>query len=336
MRKVLLALLATLLIGTTAAWWWIQDANRLKPRLEAFLHAQTGAAVTIEGDLSWGLVAPISLTAERVSIDYGGDEAVIGQLAMVIDVLSLLRELRAIETWEVRSITITDAEVHSALDRITIHSLSLVDFALNRPTPFATSLLYETPGAIPRPIDANGLLVLGSHGSMHLANTMFSTTETKGVCDVDAEPVTSPDSPIAPKSDDLIPLDLLYAWDASIKCTLDQLELQAESFPDVHLTLRAADDRVTGDIEMPRFLGGSATTSFDLDARRPPLRWRLRPQLHSVDSQRLMNWLKQPLTWAAPLDGEGGFDLLGNTEAELIASIKGGWSASTISFAGDN
>ena len=67
MRKILLALAALLVLTLVGAGWWLQDANRLKPSLEALLTEQAGAKVVIGGDLSWQLLPPVSLSAESVA-----------------------------------------------------------------------------------------------------------------------------------------------------------------------------------------------------------------------------------------------------------------------------
>ena len=73
MRNFLIGLVVLIALVVGAAAWWLQDANRLKPNLERLLSEQSGAAVSIRGDLSWQLFPPIELTAESVHIDFDGD-----------------------------------------------------------------------------------------------------------------------------------------------------------------------------------------------------------------------------------------------------------------------
>jgi uncharacterized protein involved in outer membrane biogenesis len=52
-KRILMILLWIVLLGGGFVFYWIQDANRIKPELEQLIEEQAGIPVTIGGDLSW-------------------------------------------------------------------------------------------------------------------------------------------------------------------------------------------------------------------------------------------------------------------------------------------
>jgi uncharacterized protein involved in outer membrane biogenesis len=73
MRRFLIVSLLVIVAAIAGVWWLLSDANRYKAQLVELVHARTGLAVTIDGDLSWRLWPPVQLVAHGVTADWTSD-----------------------------------------------------------------------------------------------------------------------------------------------------------------------------------------------------------------------------------------------------------------------
>ena len=62
---------------------------------------------------------------------------------------------------------------------------------------------------------------------------------------------------------------------------------------------------------------------MNINASRHEPRWKVTPAVEGANTQAVMAWLEQTLSWAAPLLFNGEFTMVGNTPAALAQSIKG-------------
>ncbi len=99
--------------------------------------------------------------------------------------------------------------------------------------------------------------------------------------------------------------------------------MEGQRFEQVVLELSNKGGNSNTTLSIPEFFGGSATARVDINAERDQVAWRIAPDLQEVDSQALMAWLDQRLTWVAPLAYGGAITMTGNTESELMRSISG-------------
>jgi hypothetical protein len=323
LRNLILGAIALIVVLALALAWWLRDPNRLKPQLEAVLTDQTGYPIAIEGDLSWSLFPPVTLTAHSIVTDLDGDRLHIGSLALDVALMSLLRERRAPEDWEIRSVTVAEASLASGTDTINVERLDMERLRLGAAVPFTTRLEYVTADEPPMPMAASGVVTLHDDQRVVLKDFAFELPELSGLCDIDATPAAASWPAMQESDDDLIPASALRDWNSDVDCRIDRLELDGERLADVHLTA-VVNDAIAGiDITVPRIFGGSAHTAMRIDAQGPHLAWHVEPELEGVDSQALMAWLDQSLEWRAPLAWRGSFELTGNTEAELTKSLRG-------------
>lgn len=64
---IVFALVIAVVIGV---FFWISDANRLKPELALLIEQNSDYTVQFNGDLAWALWPPVSLTVEDLIAEY--------------------------------------------------------------------------------------------------------------------------------------------------------------------------------------------------------------------------------------------------------------------------
>jgi len=321
LRLLLLILLWMILLGGGFVFYWLQDANRLKPQLEQIIEAQTGVPVRVEGELAWRLWPPVSLSAETVRADYQGQAWSIARLELDIGLTSMLRDP---ELWQIQALTLEGVEMREAGDLLEVQTLTVRNFSPGRPAPVNTRLVYTADAQAPLPLNLGGNLTYDPQTSViRLDSTKFDTDLAAGACDLTLSPGSASLAAPPAREEDLLPLDLLLGYSWSGSCLLDRLDLDGERFSAVKLTLQNEAGRSSTRTSFPQFFGGNAVLELEVNASETPVRWTLTPELNNVDSQRLLAWLDQRLQWLAPLAYGGTLRFEGNTEAELMASMSG-------------
>jgi len=315
------AVLVLIMAVSAGAWYVLDNPNQLKPQLTALIEERTGVPVRIDGDLSWQLLPPLTLSAAGVRAEQDGASYELGRLELDVDLGSVLTS-QDLNAWQIRSLKLTDFELNRDGERTQIPHLTLNDFAFDQRSPFATELTYQGPDGNAIPLAADGTLIYrpGSQ-TVELIDTRFKSDLTSGLCNltgsmgdaggyVDAEGT-------------LIPVSIWRGYNWAGACLLDAIELDGERFEDLNLELSNTAGNSSTVLTLPRFFGGNATAKVDINAEHDPVVWRIEPDLNNVDSQALMSWLDQRLTWAAPLAYGGSITLTGNTAEELARSVSG-------------
>lgn len=319
--RLLIGLTVVVAIAVGAAYFLLQDPNRFKPEIQAFIAEQTGAKVDIGGDLSWSLFPPVALTAADITAEYDGGRYALGGLSLKLDLMSVVRS-RDINRWEVVALTLEDLSVDQEGSLTTVERFALRNFRPATPSPFEAKLSQQSAGEDARPLTAHGLVAINLETRQAtLTETRFETTEGSGRCDLNAtfkEGVQPPDP-----EDAVIPVSIWRSIDWSGSCLLDRLTLEGENFRDVTVELANTAGRSSTRVRIPEFFQGSAEATVDIDAAADPVRWRIRPDLARADSTEVMAWLDQRLKWVAPLAYSGEITMTGNTEQELVQSVKG-------------
>ena len=301
--------------------YFLQDANRFKPEIQAFIKDQTGAHVDITGDLSWRFFPPLGLSAAGVITEYEGNRYDLGQATLDLSIMSVIRN-RDINQWEVLTLTLDDLIIAQGDEVTEIESFQLHNFKPATPSPFTASLTQKPAAGEPLPLTLDGMIAINpSASTASLTNTRFETTQASGVCNLDAayrESVQPPDPEGA-----IIPVSIWRTVDWEGDCLLDRLTVEEENFTDVTLTLTNTAGVSSTEARIPDFFDGSAGAIVDIDASAEPVRWRIEPDLARADSTSLMEFLNQRLRWIAPLAYSGEITMTGNTKEELVRSIRG-------------
>jgi hypothetical protein len=319
--KLLLFFLAALLALTAGAWYVLDDPNALKPQLTEFIEAQTGIPVRIDGDLSWQLYPPLTLSAQQITAEQDGAQYTLAQLDLDVDLVSVITN-QDLNAWQIRSLALTDLLMSSASETTSVPSLTLNNFAFDQRSPFATVLNYSGPDGQTIPLNATGnILYSPASETIELTNTRFSTDLASGLCDLQGT-ITDAQGYVD-AADSIIPVSIWRGYDWSGDCVLDAIELEGQRFDNVQLELANSSGNSTTLLQIPQFFGGTASAKVDINAQHEPVVWRIEPDLKNVDSQALMTWLDQRLTWAAPLAYGGAITLTGNTAEELARSVRG-------------
>jgi len=319
--RTLLGLAVSTLVLMGVVYFFLQDANRFKPEIEAFIEKQTGAKVDIGADLSWKLLPPLGISASGINAEYEGTRYELAAMQLDLDLMSVVRT-RDIDQWEVTALTLADLVIDQEDSVTHVESFRLDNFRPARPSPFTATLTQRTGEEEALPLTVNGMITVDPDTRQaSLTATRFETTAATGVCNLDAtfEDSTQPTDPEGA----IIPVSIWRTVDWSGVCNLDRLTLEEEDFSNVAVTVNNSDGTSTTDVRIPDFFGGSAGATLDIDASASPVKWRIEPDLARADSAAVMAWLDQRLKWIAPLAYSGEITMTGNTKEELVSSIKG-------------
>lgn len=321
--RVFGTLLLLLLIVIGVGVYLLEDANRFKPELVALIETQTGVPVRIDGDLTWQLLPPLSLSASAIRADHEGTRYQLDELALDVDLRSIVKT-RDSDRWIIRSLRIDGLQMRSGegaeMSTTKIEYLTLSDFSPGQPSPFTTQLSYQTGEQPAIPLTLSGLMTVSAAAdTFTISDGNFTTTDASGVCNLTA---SSTGKSVTSAADGLIPLAVWQRYDWMGTCLLDRLTLQEEDFRRVSVELANTAGNSTTEISIPEFFGGQAKSRIQIDTRPTVIAWQVQPELQGVDSLALMTWLDQRLQWIAPLAYGGTITMQGNTEDELINSVR--------------
>ncbi len=312
-----------LLVLAGIALFILQDPNRFKPQLVELIANQTGVPVRIDGELAWQLFPPVSLSAEAIQADHEGTQYQLAKLSLDVDLTSVLKT-RDLDRWRVRSLRLDGLQMHTGKgsDSTVTHIeyLTLNDFTPGQPSPFSTQLTYRSGDGATVPVSLEGLLSVASAlDEIAVSKGKFATTQASGECDLNAR---ATGKVVGDTAGSLVPVSILQAYDWTSDCLLDRVTYDDQEFHNVTLELKNSAGASTSVVAIPEFFGGSAQADLEIDTRPSQVAWLIQPDLQNVDSQALLAWLDQDLQWIAPLAYGGSLTMQGNTEAELVNSVR--------------
>lgn len=320
---ILLALVAALAIG---AFFYLQDANRLKPEIEQLISEQSGYATRINGDVSWSLLPPLSLKVAEVELTRDEEQISAGMLKLNMDLSAMWND---INQWKVTELTLFDA-LYKADGAVTqLNKFDVKDFRLGEPAQVFADLVYTSaPEAEPIAARINGWVTYTPPAAdqaqrIIIKDVQFESDMATGVCQAQAtdNPLTPAKLPVAGK-DDLLPLAALLSYNFSADCNLSELVLGTETFKQSRVDITNTAARLNVMLNVADFLGGTLQSDIDIDAAKPTPVWTILPEVSNVDSQRLINWTDQRMQWIAAIALNSKVTLRGNTEAQLMNSVK--------------
>ena len=301
--------------------YFLQDANRFKPEIQAFIKEHTGAHVDITGDLSWRFFPPLGLSAAGVLTEYEGSRYELGELVLDVSFMSVVKS-RDINQWEVLALTLDDLVIAQGEEVTEIDAFQLRNFKPATPSPFTASLTQKPAGGDPLPLELEGMIAIDPGArTAALSDTRFETTQASGVCNLDAAYQESSQPPDPEGA--IIPVSIWRTVDWSGNCLLDRMTVQEENFSDVLLTLNNSGGVSSTEVHIPDFFEGTANATLDIDASAEPVQWRIVPDLARADSTSLMEFLNRRMRWIAPLAYSGEITMTGNTKEELVRSVRG-------------
>ncbi len=319
--RLLIGLAVSAVLVAAVGYFFLQDPNRYKPQIEAFIEERTGARVDIGADLSWRLLPPLGLSAAGIDAEYQGNRYQLAAMDLDLDLMSVIRN-RDINGWELKALTLTDLVVAQEGNETEVRSFVLRNFKPATPSPFSAEL-EQTPADGPSiPVTLEGFIAFDpATTTASLTDTRFETTEASGVCQLDAT-MKEGEQPADPEGS-IIPVSIWRTIDWAGSCLLDRLTLAEENFANVTVDLDNQGGVSSTEVTLPDFFEGSAGAVVDIDASADPVQWRIVPDLARADSTALMEWLDRRLKWIAPLAYSGEITMTGNTKEELVRSVKG-------------
>ena len=319
-------LLAGVIVLLFVAAYWIQDANNLRPELQALVAQNTEYRARFNGDISWQLFPPLKLHVQDLELTREDEHISISDMHLTMDLSAMWED---INQWQVTQLQLTDTRRTQAEAKTMIETLTLRDFRPGQPAAFTLTAEYLSgPDSKPFAAVLDGMVTFHpatGEAPQHivLSDTQVDTAIASGLCQADITEVGLPPASAPPsREEDLLPVDMLLAYDLSADCRLSALTVGTETFQQVTLNLTNVAGRTNALLDVQDFLGGTLVTDIDIDATANPLAWTIVPDMQNVDSQRLLAWTDQRMQWVAPLAFSSTIRMYGNSEKELADSIK--------------
>ena len=297
MRVFLIIIVVVLVAAAGALVWLTGDPNRFKPQIEAELSRISDADVSLNGDLSWQLFPPVTLSALDVIARDDDSVITVGELKADIDALSLLDPP---EDWRINNITILNASQVDDDTELVVRRAEIDDFRFGQSTPIAAQGRY-TSGDVTYPYTVRGEVTYDrEQDTLALQSRELSVAGTSASCDITITGLSR--DKLEPFSDDeLIPTDTYRQYDWLGRCLIPSLTLAEKTFEAVAVDLQNTRGEAAHKVVVPDVFGGSAELDINVDARSKAVTWLIKPTLTEVDSVKLMAWLEQSFKWAAPL-----------------------------------
>ena len=313
-----------LVAGVGGLYFYLQNAERLKPDLEAFILEQTGVEVALDGPLNWQLFPPLELQMSDVRVRDQELDAQAEMLSLSMDLSAMWED---VNRWKITDLELTNATVTNASGTTTFSSLKITDFTPGEPANLSVAGAYQGEGeSEPIPGTLDGMLTylpgLEDDGdAIRLTDATITSTNVSALCSVDAKDNGAAIA-AAGSDEDLLPVAQLKRYDVVADCDLNALTVGTETFSYGSVKLTSMSDTLNVYLEIEDFLGGALFTEVDVDLSTQPIRWKIMPEMERVDSQRLVDWSNRSIHWVAPLALQGEIEMRGNSEPELMNSIR--------------
>jgi len=322
---IFFALTIALLLGV---FFYVQDANRLKPEIEALINENSDFHVEINGELKWQLLPPLTLQISNLVAKDDELQIDAGSVNLKMDLSAMWQDT---DRWKITALQLTDTTVIAEQSTIYLQQFELENFTPGEPANFFADATYTAAAKNTQPIDTllEGQITYfpaidTTPQRIHLTEFSIDSAVAKGVCEADVRERDALLYNGLPEEtdDDILPLALLLGYDIVADCDLRELTINEETFQNSTLKITNAAGQLNILADVQDFLGGSVLTNIDVDAITVPIQWTITPQVTNVDSQRLMDWVDQRLRWIAPIAVNSVIKMQGNTEADLLTSVQ--------------
>lgn len=325
-KRIIWLILILLTAAAASVVYWLQDANQFKPDIEALIAEHSDVKIQINGDLSWQLWPPLTLQVENITAVQSGTDIAAARLDLKVDLSAMWQDVNA---WKVTSLNLRDVTVTDGSATTKVDYFILTNFKPGEPAQFTLDLEHTiATSETPTTAALAGELTFfpGSQQSpqrLSFVDTAITSNHAEGVCQADLTERMNAPTEFPPETpEDLLPIATLASYNATIECQLDALHVTTETFTNTALNLTNVDGQTSTHAEVPDFFGGSLIVDADIDTTSLPAQWTILPEMQNVDSQQLIDWTDQTLTWAAPLALTSTITMQGNTEVELIESVR--------------
>ncbi len=316
MKKFLFAALLLTLTALGALVWWAQDANRLKPQLEASLSDALEMPVTIDGNVSWQLWPPLSATAERLrGRNSEGRTYTVERLALAVRVSDLFS---SVADWQVESLELTNVQVQSDTGLTELPALEVIGY---RPGRWADVIASGVHNGIPFEVAGEVLHVADVEPLMlEMREMSLTVAETSADCEGQLA-ATGTDWPSSAGVEELISTELLREYTWTGHCDIPSTTINGELFRDVSLDFSNGEKAALTTLVSERFFTGKGSAAVTIAHDSDRLQWSAEVDLSDVDAQQLTAWLGRPLDWQGQLQVDGNAQSSGNSPASLLNEL---------------
>ena len=216
------AVLALIFLAVVGASIWLQDANHLKPEIEALITKNSAYEIHINGSLDWQLLPPLKLNITNLQAASDELNIVAGQVELDLDLSAIWRDL---DHWQVNALTLTDTKIVRPDDVIDIASLTLASFSLNQPADFsliASQLTTRSDEEIsPLSVELEGVVTYTPATTkqperISFTNTQLTSEVATGLCNIyatDAKQQNGLVTPPTSTAQDILPIDVLASYE---------------------------------------------------------------------------------------------------------------------------
>ena len=322
MRGLLFAAAALLAVLAGLGAWFVLDANRLKPSLEAHLERAAGTRVEVRGGLTWRFMPRMWLVAEGLRAADDGRVWSVQRLELRPGFFSLVLNPLSPDRWRIDQAVVRRLAVDDAGDRIEAPRLSVHNIGLGEPAAVSARVVYLPEGGQPLEATLDGIFTVEPE-RLGVRDLSFRLPGAAGRCDLQAMPNGKLWPPRAPLPNELLPVHIMRTYDWDGRCDLERVGRRGEAVEQAVVVLDNKEGGSVVSVDAPDFLGGSAQLEAIIRADASPVTWQVRPVLAGVDSRRLANWLGGVSLIAAPVDFGATISMSGNTPAVLAASLAG-------------
>ena len=257
MRRILLVAFAVLLSLALLATWFIQDANRLKPGLAAYIERETGLPVEIRGNLEWQLLPRIRLAAEDLHGIHDGRTWSLERLVLRPDAGSLIRNLESPGDWRIAGLDVEGLVLEGGRTDIRVSRLTLHGLGLDSPAPLEARVTLMPEGRAPVEVSLAGLLTLSAE-RVRVRELAYRMPDASGTCNVEAMPNGKLWPPLPKQENAILPLEFMRAWDWDGRCDLTRTAYAGELIENAHVVLDNKEGGSIVRLRAPSFLGGEA------------------------------------------------------------------------------
>ena len=322
MRRLLLIAFAVLLSLALAAAWFVQDANRFKPAVVAYIERETGLPVEIRGNLEWQLLPRLRLAAEDLYTLHDGRTWLLERLVLRPDVGSVIDNPESPGNWHIAGLDVEGLATEDGRGVVRVERLTLREIGLDSPAPLEARLMVTAGGFPPFEASLAGFLTVAAD-RVRVRDLSYRMPNASGICNFEAMPNGKLWPPLPRQENAILPLQFMRAYDWDGRCDLEQAAYAGETIENAHVVLDNKEGGSIVTVRAPAFLGGEAQVEMIVRADRSPVTWEVQPVLARVDSARLAVWLGGGSLITALVDYGGTIRMTGNTPAALASSVSG-------------
>ena len=322
--------LAVITIAVVTFILSIQDNERISLGLKTAIESNSNFTAEFTEPFKWSFSPAPTLQISDFALHDKQTKVSIAQLELQLNWSALWTDP---SRWQIKNLDVTQAAIRRGSRQADIGQLTVSDFAVGHPSSFFLAASVTTTAGAP-PINSlvEGQFIVGhqtknnNHSIKFTQLTLHGPT-AEGKCKGEIHRLTPTNHQAAATNNvdqgatTLLPLNALRPYDFQLNCLLKHIRWGGESVGVTSLELEKAAGQIAARIDAQEFLEGTFSAVVNIDTQRQPLHWHITPRLEDINSERLVAYSGQGLTWASTLGADSTITLSGNSREALLASL---------------